>query len=276
MSNQTRNSDSDEGSRHRRHWIRDGLLSLSVLSLTMACGAPHRDVTIEAQAPSMAPSRLSPTSSTTPTPSMVLPTPSRAPAPTRLVAPSVTPVLATPQFTTPPASPTPIYNPFAALTPLALTPSVLPEPLAPPQRLEIPKLGLDVPVYPVGVDKRGAYVVLKHDVAWYERSGMPTEGTNMVMWAHVLRFKATPNIPAPFARVHELEVGDQMTVTTAAGKRVRYVVTYQLRMRPDQGEHMTPTPLERLTLISCIGTRVIVGGEPTLAERLVTIAEPVQ
>jgi sortase (surface protein transpeptidase) len=98
----------------------------------------------------------------------------------------------------------------------------------------------------------------------------------MVFWAHVLRFREAPAGPAPFALVHELKLGDRITMTTAAGKRLNYAVTYQHRVRPDEVEYLAPTPLEQITLISCIGTRVMVRGELTLAERLVTIGEPIQ
>ena len=256
------------------HRARFALLYLAVLSLTIACGAPPREVAVEAQVTSTGPSRVPPAASTTVAPSMELPSPTAAPVPTPTATPSATTVPASPTIS--PPSPTPTYNPFAVLTPLALTPTVPPEPATPPERISIPKIGLDVRVLPVGVDRRGTFVVLDHDVAWYKQSGMPTQQTNIVMWAHVLRFRATPNIPAPFARVHELEIGDRITVTTAAGKQRTYVVTYQHRVRPDQIEYMAPTPLERITLISCIGARVMVAGRLSLAERLVTIGEPVE
>jgi sortase (surface protein transpeptidase) len=140
----------------------------------------------------------------------------------------------------------------------------------------IPKIGLDTPVLPVDLDRRGDPIVLKHDVAWYDRTGKPAEGTNIVLWAHVLRFKDAPNIPAPFARVQELQRGDRMSVTDAAGKRYNYVVIAQIRVRPDQVEYLAPTPLERVTLISCAGRSIIVNGEVVnMTERLATIAEPI-
>jgi hypothetical protein len=74
-------------------------------------------------------------------------------------------------------------------------------------------------------------------------------------------------------------------VTNAAGKRYNYVVIAQIHIhvRPDQVdlgddilEYLAPTRLERLMLISCIGSNVIVNGELTMTERLMTIAEPIQ
>jgi sortase (surface protein transpeptidase) len=65
-------------------------------------------------------------------------------------------------------------------------------------------------------------------------------------------------------------------VTTGGATRHNYVVTAQVRVRPDQVEYLTPTPLEQLTLISCIGDKVLVRGSLTFTARLVTIAEPTQ
>ncbi len=147
--------------------------------------------------------------------------------------------------------------------------------LAPPARLQIPRIDLDQRIFPVDLDAKGKFVVLKHDIAWYQRSGKPGEGTSTVLWAHVLRWKQTPQISAPFERVHELRRGDRISITAAGGTRFDYVVTYQLRVAPDAVEHIAPTPLERLVFVSCIGKKVIVGGIVTLEERLITIAEPV-
>jgi sortase (surface protein transpeptidase) len=146
---------------------------------------------------------------------------------------------------------------------------------APPARLQIPRIDLDQRILPVGLDAKGQFVVLKHDIAWYRRSGKPGAGTSTVLWAHVLRWKQTPHIPAPFERVHQLRRGDRISITAEGGTRFDYVVTYQLRITPNAVEYIAPTPLERLVLVSCIGKKVIVGGVVTLEERLITIAEPV-
>jgi LPXTG-site transpeptidase (sortase) family protein len=181
----------------------------------------------------------------------------------------------TPTTTVSPTStPTSTEDPFAILTALAQSPTVAASPLTPPARLLIPAIDLDFPVVPVGLDREGNGVVLKHDVAWYRGSGRPGEGTNIVMWAHVLRWKDSPQIPAPFARVHELRQGDHITLVTGSGNRREYVVTYQIRTTPERVDYMAPTQFERLVLISCIGEKVIVRGEITKAERLITIAEP--
>jgi sortase (surface protein transpeptidase) len=146
---------------------------------------------------------------------------------------------------------------------------------APPARLQIARIDLDQRILPVDLDAKGQFVVLKHDIAWYQGSGKPGAGTSTVLWGHVLRWKQTPHIPAPFERVHQLRRGDRISITAEGGTRFDYVVTYQLRVAPNAVEYIAPTSLERLVFVSCIGKKVIVGGVVTLEERLITIAEPV-
>ena len=208
---------------------------------------------------------ISPTGTTGVTPRVPL-----ASAEAAVVTPTASPVT-TPTVGSRDTTP----DPFAWLTPLALTPTAPRDPPSRPRRLTIPKIGLDAPVFPVGQDRAGKLIALKHDVGWYDQSASPGEGTNIVMWAHVLRFKEAPKIPAPFARVNELRNGDLISTTTESGKQFFYVVTAQLRVRPDQVEYVARSPLERVTLISCIGRNIVVDGELTKAERLITIAEPI-
>ena len=147
---------------------------------------------------------------------------------------------------------------------------------APPARIQIPEIGLDYQPRSVGLDKNRVPIVLDHDVAWYNLSAMPGQGDNIVFWGHVLRFKATPNIPAPFARVEELKPGAEVIVTTEKGAEIHYQVTQQVQVTPNQVEYILPTGHEQLTLVSCIGDKVITNGALTKTHRLVTIAELVQ
>ncbi len=210
----------------RVHCVRYVFLALGLLSLATACGRPRPVVSAGARAPGGGRS-LVPAPPSTPTPTGRPPTRWLTPTPTH-------PPGALPAASPSPAAPPPVTNdPFAFLTALALTPTVPPQPLSRPQRLTIPAIALDAPVYPVGQDAQGNPVVLPHDVAWYDRSGKPGAGTNIVFWAHVLRFKAAPARPAPFAEVHKLHPGDRITVTTGGNTRRDYVVTAQVRVRPD-------------------------------------------
>jgi sortase (surface protein transpeptidase) len=145
---------------------------------------------------------------------------------------------------------------------------------AAPARLVIKELGVDVAIHGVGPDRNGDLIVPKHDVGWYQASGRPTEGTKVILWGHVMRWKDSPQIPAPFADLHTLRPGDRLTVVTSDGERHTYAVERQLRITPDQVGYLAPTPFEELMLISCIGDKIYVNGELTKTERLLTIAKP--
>jgi LPXTG-site transpeptidase (sortase) family protein len=162
------------------------------------------------------------------------------------------------------APPTPAPAPTAAFHP------------AQPVRLEIPALGLNLKPIPVGLDENRVPIVPKHDVGWYTSSAMPGQPSNVVLWGHVLRWKSTPKVPAPFARLHELGPGADILVWTAEGARRRYRVTQQVQVQPHEVEYIMPTASERLTLVSCIGDKVIFEGTLTKRYRLITIAEPAE
>ncbi len=145
-----------------------------------------------------------------------------------------------------------------------------------PVRIVIPAIDLDRSLVSVGLDKRRIPIVPKHDIGWYNLSARPSKGENVVLWGHVLRFKATPKIPAPFARLKELEVGARMTLYTADGKAHRYVVVEKVWATPEQVEYILPKGRELVTLVSCIGDKVITGGGVEMTHRLITIAAPVR
>lgn len=144
-----------------------------------------------------------------------------------------------------------------------------------PTRIVARDVGMDARIVAVGLDAQGMPVVPDHDVGWYNRSALPGQGENVVLWGHVLRFRHAPRIPAPFARLKELRPGAQLTVYDSNGTAFNYVVTRQVWVRPTEVEWMLPQGRERLTLISCIGDKVIVGREVVdMSHRLITIAEP--
>ncbi|NTU85700.1 MAG: class F sortase, partial [Chloroflexales bacterium] len=147
-------------------------------------------------------------------------------------------------------------------------------PASEPVRLVIPAIDLDRPLLSVGLDKRRVPIVPKHDVGWYNLSARPGQGENVVLWGHVLRFKAAPEIPAPFARLKELEVGARLTVYTADERAHPYVVVEKVWARPDQVEYILPRGRELVTMVSCIGDKVIVDGGVEMTHRLITIAAP--
>lgn len=181
-------------------------------------------------------------------------------SPTATPAPTALPT-ATPQ---PPPPPTAIPSPV---------PTALPE-AAPPVRLVIADIDLDRVLIPVGLDANRVPVVLDHDVGWYKLGAMPGQGENIVLWGHVLRFRKAPHIPAPFARLKELPPGATVALIDANGVEHRYVVTRQVWAEPDEVHYMLPQGREMVTMISCIGDKVIADGTVEMTHRLITIAEP--
>ncbi len=215
-----------------------------------------------------------------------LSTPAQSP-PAQTATPTVTPVSEPPPTATPSVTATLAPAASATVSPTA-TPTALPTmtPIPPPTatspatgdqtpvRLVIPAINLDRKLYPVGLDQNNVPVVLDHDVGWYIYSAKPGEGENIVLWGHVLRFRKAPHIPAPFALVDRLAIGSEILLYSADGAVFRYVVARKERVTPDQVEYILPTGDERLTLVSCIGDRVIVEGNVELTHRLITIAVP--
>jgi len=149
-------------------------------------------------------------------------------------------------------------------------------PAAAPVRLIIPAIKLNQALAHVGLDKGRRPIVPKHDVGWYIHSARPAQGENVVMWGHVLRWKATPRIPAPFERLSELKIGAPISVELSNGRVRRYSVTRKVWARPSEVKYILPVGSERLTLVSCIGDNVIVKGSLTKEYRLITIATPVR
>ena len=112
-------------------------------------------------------------------------------------------------------------------------------------------------------------------VGWYNLSAQPGQGNNIVLWGHVLRFRQTPKIPAPFARIKEVKPGATIVLYDQAGKAHNYVVKQQVWVLPSEVEYILPKKKEMITLVSCIGDKVINNGEVVdESHRLITIAEP--
>ncbi len=144
-----------------------------------------------------------------------------------------------------------------------------------PARLRIAAIGLNEPLVSVGLDAQRYPIVPKRNVGWYMHSARPGQGENVVMWGHVLRWKDSPAVPAPFARLKEVKVGAEVAVVRNDGRVHRYQVTRKVWVRPTQVQYILPVGSERLTLVTCIGDNVIRNGALTKEFRLIMIAEPV-
>lgn len=242
------------------------ILAMLLASLLLAsCGAPQatdQPVAIGNPAPSATPQPTATAEPPTPTSE-----PTNTPAPT--AEPTAVPAIAADVNDVPQLDENAAPD-QASLNVAAVQP-------AQPARIQIPAIQLDYKPVSVGLDNNRVPIVPKHDVGWYNLSAMPGQGDNIVFWGHVLRFKATPNIPAPFARVKELQLGAEIILTTAKGEEARYTVTQTVQVTPDQVKYILPTGKEQVTLVSCIGDNVIADGSvATKKYRLITIAEPVK
>ncbi|MEN9933487.1 MAG: hypothetical protein RLZZ387_66 [Chloroflexota bacterium] len=154
-------------------------------------------------------------------------------------------------------------------------PAPVAQSLSAPARIMSATIGMDAPIVNVGLDAARAPVVPDHEVGWYNRSAVPGGGENIVLWGHVLRFSHALHIPAPFARLKELEVGDRLTVVDVAGGAHEYVVARKVMAKPDEVQYILPQGRELVTLVSCYGDKVYSGGEVVdMSHRLITIAEP--
>ena len=144
-----------------------------------------------------------------------------------------------------------------------------------PVRIVIDAIGVDFKIVSVGLDTNRVPIVPDHDVGWYNLSAQPGQGDNVVLWGHVLRFRQAPQIPAPFARIKEAKPGAKVVVYDQQGQAHNYVVKDQIWVTPNQVEYILPKGKEMITMVSCIGDKVIAdGGVVDESHRLITIAEP--
>jgi sortase (surface protein transpeptidase) len=165
------------------------------------------------------------------------------------------------------------------------TPSAPPETVAaptvpvspvPPARLEIPALGVDSVVDPVGVAADGQ-MAIPEDVArvgWYRFGPAPGAGGSAVIAGHVDDREQGLGVLAP---LREAAVGTEVVVTDAAGTTTRWrVVSRELITKQS-------LPLDRifsrdgpprLTLITCGGPFLPELG--SYRDNVVVVAEPVR
>jgi len=142
--------------------------------------------------------------------------------------------------------------------------------------MRIDAIKLDRKLVSVGLDKNKIPVVPDHDIGWYNLSSRPGQGENIVLWGHVLRFHQAPKLAAPFEKIDTLAIGDEVVLYDAKGNSYRYAITEQLQVTPDQVQYILPIGSERITMVSCYGSKVISNGEVVdMSHRRITIAEPI-
>jgi LPXTG-site transpeptidase (sortase) family protein len=129
-----------------------------------------------------------------------------------------------------------------------------------PARFVIPRLYLDAPIIPLGVDASNSPQVPDRpdQVAWYTFSATPGNNSNAVFGGHVdWQTQAGVPIPGVFYRLRELQIGDDVRVTLADGAEVSYKVTGNVATAyddPNVIKAMNPTSRDVITIITCGGT----------------------
>jgi sortase A len=198
-------------------------------------------------------------------PSELEPRPTLVPTFTPTPLPAVTQAAPTPVVEPPTPSPTP--------TP---TPEPTPVVLAPPTRLVIAKIGLDIPVLPVGVktvEKNGRTLAVWADVpdagGFHETSALPGQPGNTVINGH------RDIEGSVFRHLNQVEVGDEI-VLYAGQVDYPYRVTEILvvpetfasaKQRAENLRLIGAMPEERLTLVTCTPVGLA-------THRLLVIARP--
>jgi LPXTG-site transpeptidase (sortase) family protein len=110
----------------------------------------------------------------------------------------------------------------------------------PVARLQAPSIGLDwIVVSGVGVDD------LKKGPGHYPDTPLPGQNGNIGIAGHRTTYGA------PFFRIDELAVGDDIVLTALDGRQFTYKVTDQFIVSPSQTEVLAPSDTPILTLTSC-------------------------
>ncbi|QQG37705.1 MAG: class F sortase [Candidatus Kaiserbacteria bacterium] len=136
-----------------------------------------------------------------------------------------------------------------------------------PVRVRIPSIKLDSPIENMGINAKGEMDVpdgATNNVGWYKDGTVPGFTGSSVFDAHVY---------AAFAKLRYVKVGDEIFVTTAGGKTLRFVVSdsrvYKLNeLTSDM--LFAQKDAKRLNLITCAGK--FVKAIDTYDKRLVVYA----
>lgn len=141
-----------------------------------------------------------------------------------------------------------IQSPAAAVGPAPI-PSITAQPVAQEiRRVVAATIDLDAPVVLSKVEN-GEWQVPKFVAGHLEGTAMPGSGSNVVLSGHVQSL-TSGNV---FARIDELESGDEIVLRTDVGQ-LTYRIVGKSVVRNDDLSVVQPTEREELTLITCTGT----------------------
>ena len=164
------------------------------------------------------------------------------------------------------------FGPAAAQSASATTTSATAGPIT-PARLKVPSLGIDAAVEQVGKKQDGAMAAPKNfkDVGWYALGARPGEFGNAVFAGHVNNALTSAGV---FKNLAQIDKGDYITVSDAAGKtlvyRVYSVDLYPTDQAPAASIFAVSGPLQ-IVLITCEGEWV--KDERSFDKRLVVVAK---
>ncbi|MFJ9715000.1 class F sortase [Streptomyces sp. NPDC101213] len=140
-----------------------------------------------------------------------------------------------------------------------LPPAARPLTAALPQRVDIPRLGVQAPVVARGLDARGAIAAPPYDqagvVGWYAAGAKPGAAGTALMVGHV----DTETRPAVFHELSKLAAGETIRVVRADGKVAEFTVDDVAVVRRDDFDARQAYGPRRpgraeLRLITCGGT----------------------
>lgn len=125
-----------------------------------------------------------------------------------------------------------------------------------PDRIVIPKIGVDAHIQHVGIAKSGNMAVPTNytDVGWFRQGTVPGQIGSAVIDGHV---DNGLGLAAVFKRLSELEVGDDIYIDTKTGRRLHFEVqekqNYAYADVPSE-KLFARNDAPRLNLITCEGT----------------------
>lgn len=148
--------------------------------------------------------------------------------------------------------PTPPTLPVAAVG--STTTTTAPDPGVVPQRLQIPSLGVDAPVVPVGLEGDGSMQIPgATESGWYWPGTAPGEPSGSAVIAAHVDYAGQRGV---FFDLRAVEVGSEISVLDEQGAPLRYVVTERFQVDKDLlpiDELFRADGAHTLTLITCGG-----------------------
>ena len=156
------------------------------------------------------------------------------------------------------ARPEPRTAPVAPMTPVAASPSAAagsarvavasaPPPIPDGYRVQIPRLGIDLPIQEGDVERDTVEQRTPEGYAFHlPGTAIPGTGSNSYLYAHARR--------GMFLTLWNARVGDDVWISTPDGRALHYVVTeIHPRVPPDDVSWAQPAPPDHLTLQTSTG-----------------------